>query len=98
MNIIKINGYNFEGPYDFVNTNFNEVPRVYAIVEQNKLIYVGITDNLKERMANHHKENCWRKNISTTNCLYVLRVDSENDRQIIERGIIDKYNPICNDK
>lgn len=98
MNTININGYNFEGPYDFANANFNEVARVYAIVDQNKLIYVGITDNLKERMANHHKEDCWRRNITTTNCLYALRVDNEKDRQIIEQSIINTYNPICNDK
>jgi len=48
MTNITIGGYSFEGPYDFANADFNEVARVYAIVDQNKLIYVGITDNLKK--------------------------------------------------
>lgn len=93
---ITIGEYSFEGPYDFVNANFNEVSVVYAVVDKNKLIYVGITDNLKERMSGHHKEDCWRRNISGTNCLYVLSISSERDREIIERRIIDRYNPVCN--
>ncbi len=94
---MNLNGYNFEGPYDFASDDFNEVAGIYAIVSQNKVVYVGITDNLKERMSGHHKEDCWRRNILATNCLYWLRESNEIRRQQIERGIIDNYEPVCND-
>ena len=97
MNTIKIKGYEFEGPHDFANANFNEVSVIYAIVEQNKLIYVGITNNLKERMSGHHKEDCWRRNISSTSTLYVLIENSEITRQRIEKEIRNSFDTPCNE-
>lgn len=94
---MNLNGYNFNGPYDFANDNFNEIAGIYVIISQNKLIYVGITNNLKERMSGHHKENCWRRNILTTNCLYWLGENNEKLRSQIEIDIINKYNPVCNE-
>ena len=59
------------------------------------LLYVGETDDLKVRMSNHHKQNCFGKN--NANCLCWLDESNENRRLSIESDICEKWNPKCND-
>ncbi|MCK5589247.1 MAG: GIY-YIG nuclease family protein [Candidatus Pacebacteria bacterium] len=97
MNNININGYKFEGPYDFDRNFDNTFSCIYAIVENNKLIYIGITSDINERFLDHHKEDCWRRNISHTNTLYILREGNESVRERIEQEIRDNFNTPCNE-
>lgn len=92
--------YTFEiYPY---NTIFNEVEAVYVVtrsfIRDQKIIYnviyVGQTDNLKERLTNHHKEYCF--NLNNANTICVLRVNLEDSRLLIESDLIEAYNPPCN--
>lgn len=93
-----INNLNFIGPY-YYDRNFNQTfACLYAIVIGNKLIYIGITDNINERMENHHKIECWKKYSSDTRVMYIYKEPSQLKRQIIERNIINFYNPPCNDR
>jgi hypothetical protein len=92
--------YTFEiYPY---GTPFNEVASVYVISRSylkvgtvfHSIIYVGQTDNLKERFLNHHKEYCFNLNAANSICVY--RSDSEASRLSIESDLIAAYNPPCN--
>ena len=49
--------FNNTTAYNFVGTNWNEVPGVYGIMNaKRQMIYVGQTDNFKRRMAEHQAD------------------------------------------
>jgi len=87
-----------------INTAFNAVAAVYAVTKavQNAkggrthtVIYIGQTDNLKERFANHHKADCFANH--GANCICTHRDDNEKSRLAKEADLIAAYNPPCND-
>lgn len=94
--------YTFEVyPY---NSQWNEVAAVYVVTKRTPKtggggshtnIYVGQTDNLKERHSGHHKEDCFKS--EGANCLSVLREDSEEKRLDIESDILEGGYWPCND-
>lgn len=96
----KTHNLSFEGQYYF-DRKFNATfPCIYLIVQNtpqtgSKIIYVGITDDINQRMENHHKMDCWRKYV-TSHSLYILRQNSNSERILIESLITQQYNPPCN--
>ncbi len=61
-----------------------------------EIIYVGKTEDLSTRFQNHHKADCISKNGANRIC--VRQVDTENERDSIEKDLIKNYNPVCNDQ
>ena len=86
-----------------LDTNFNEIPAVYVITNRHKsndkyshtFIYFGQTDNLKERLENHHKQNCF--DVHNANAICIHQESSEKKRLTIESDLIKAKNPPCND-
>jgi hypothetical protein len=85
------------------DSSWNEVAAVYLVTKRtikpdgvgsHAHIYVGPTDNLKERFASHHKENCFTTR--EANCGCVLQVSSEQARLAIEADILAGDNWPCN--
>lgn len=103
--IIKINYQNqmrslvFEGQYDFDLSFNNTFACIYAIVQVTKygrkIIYVGQTDDINQRISSHHKKNCWKRYVKS-NALYIFKENSQNTRLLIESLIVQQYNPPCN--
>ena len=94
MNIL---GYTFEGPYD-LNTNFNQIGAVYFISDsKNSTIDVGQTNNLRDRIANHERKNCWLRNTNNVVYIYALVQKNEDLRLSIESKIRNAYNFSCGD-
>lgn len=89
----------FEGQFNFDLSFTNTFACVYVIVQVTsygrKIIYVGQTDNINERLLNHHKKDCWRRYVKN-NSLYIYKENSLNSRLLIESLIIRQYNPPCN--
>jgi predicted GIY-YIG superfamily endonuclease len=94
--------YTFE-VYAF-DSSWGEVAVVYLVTKRTKKpdgggshahIYVGQTDNLKERFGSHHKADCFTSH--GANCLCVLQESSEERRLAIESDILDGGNWPCND-
>lgn len=92
----KLEAYNFD-------TSFNQVAAVYVVSRRYKntnggyshdVIYIGQTENLQERFANHHKTNCFRNN--NANAICVLQEGSEQVRLNIESDLVRNYKPPCN--
>ncbi|WP_114911531.1 GIY-YIG nuclease family protein [Acidibrevibacterium fodinaquatile] len=54
-------------------------------------IYFGQTENLYNRMINHHKAECFVKH--GANCISILAVDDEKRRLEIEGDLIKQYSP-----
>lgn len=90
---MEIQGYNFEGPYS-TSTNFNAVAGVYLITtSSNKIIDVGETDNLKERIPNHERRQCWENNDATS--LWFHHESNRENRLSKEKKIRLYYDPVC---
>lgn len=86
-----------------LNSTWNEVAAIYLVThaysEGSKImhnaIYVGQTDNLKQRFADHHKQPCF--NSKNANRLCVIRENNEAVRLVAENDLIRGIMPPCND-
>ncbi len=86
------------------NTTFKEVAAVYIVSYRHKkptegyihtFIYIGQTDNLKERFENHHQANCFKENKANVICTH--QEDDAKKRLEIESDLLKNYSSICND-
>ena len=84
-------------------TTFPNVSAVYIFVKQisnssgkysYKLLYIGESSELGERIKKHNKENCVEKNGYTHIC--ILPIEEEKHRLEIESDLIHKCNTPCN--
>jgi len=85
--------------YD-LNSQWNEVPVIYVVTRENSdkkhtVIYIGQTDNLKQRFSNHHKQLCFDNNNANRLCLIVEK--NENTRLDTESDLVQNYKTPCND-
>lgn len=84
---MNIAGYNFSGPY-LTNADFNQVGAVYVISDaKNIAIDVGQTDNLRDRIYNHERKNCWIQNANGAVYVYAFVENNEKNRLAIESVI-----------
>ncbi|OLE51127.1 MAG: hypothetical protein AUG51_24105 [Acidobacteria bacterium 13_1_20CM_3_53_8] len=95
----KISMFTNQQVYDLSNTVWNEVPAAYGIFNrQMQIIYIGQTDNLKRRMAEHQCNllHCMHRYGPT----YVLAevIYNEATRCARERELILAYRPPCNQR
>lgn len=89
--------------YDFsiypLDTNFKNLGGVYYISKRldkiHSHIYLGITEDLSSRFDNHHKQKCFDEN--GANCISIHLNESEEERELIEKDILCKYNFPCNE-
>lgn len=97
---LTLNGTNYvaEGPYGNEN-DLKEKSGVYIITTKNvsgthKVIDVGESENIKERISNHDREHCWNKNQNVglfASAIYC----NEPQRMKIESELRDIYTPVC---
>lgn len=75
----------YEGTYDASD----------RLVSVNKLIYIGESGNVRERISNHEKEKDWRKHVGTGNELLFsfAPVSPKEDRERCEAALIFKHKP-----
>lgn len=59
--MVKIQNYNFDGPYS-IDASFNEVAGVYVIYTNQNWLDVGETDSLKTRISTHERKPEWVRN------------------------------------
>ena len=82
-----------------LDTTFNEVGAVYIFTKQENRnyipLYIGQTDNLKQRISNHEKWPCVMEYGVDSIC--VLGESNELSRRYIEHDLLDTGNPPCND-
>ena len=97
---IGVGNHSFEGPYTNTSALQNR-PGVYAIhCYFNNAYYlmdIGESSNVKERVENHDRKDCWNRNCKgtlTVSVLYTLS-STEEGRRIIEKEIRNQYNPPC---
>lgn len=82
--------------YSF-NSNWNEVPVVYGILDIFKrVLYIGETNNLKRRMAEHQADAAHLMHRHSPMYVIVEIIYDEKTRCARERQLILEYNPPCN--
>jgi hypothetical protein len=93
--------------YDFevysIDTTFNAVGAVYIFTKRtvdpsgkgtHTFIYIGQTDSLADRIPQHEKWPCIKRNNS--NCICTHRDDSEQSRLKKEADLIAGHDTPCN--
>jgi hypothetical protein len=95
--IQKINmlGYEFSGPYS-INGDFNEVAGIYVITSDSAAqhkIDIGETENLKERIPNHERRDCWTRHNGIY--LWFHLENNEDSRLEKEKKLRDCFDPPC---
>lgn len=104
---MKVETLNFKGqtgttyPFDtyVLGTTFKPLGSLYCITKrsaqgQHTVLYVGQTQDLSERFADHHKEDAWKRQGATHISVHLdtgmaSRLKKETD-------IVRFYNPCCN--
>ena len=88
-----------------INANFNPVAAVYIFTKRtvdasgkgsHEFIYIGQTDSLADRIPNHDKRPCVRRN--GANCICVHRDNNERSRLNKETDLRAASNTLCNDE
>jgi len=84
-------------------SSFNKIGAVYFVTKRTKSqsgsfshtrIYVGETGNLSERMAQHHRKDCFDQH--GANCICVYPESDDMVRLAIEKDIMENYDLPCN--
>ena len=103
---IKIDGYwkdvnkagipNHSGVYFVYECTCNEEDK---IVKTHKLIYIGESDKVRDRIANHEKYNDFEKHVRPGNTLcYSTGPVSDTYRERVEAAYIYKHKPPENEE
>ncbi len=99
---IQVGDYNFEGP--FANTtSLRHAAGVYVILcaGQSKytVVDVGESADIRSRLENHDRKDCWTRNCSTQLFVAALYTSGFNEpqRRAIESGLRSQYRPACGD-
>ena len=77
--------------------NWNEVPGVYGIMNSRKqMIYIGETDNLKRRMAEHQADTKHKMHAYGPAWVSVDQITEQAARKVREQKLIAEYDPPAN--
>jgi len=97
---ISIGNYTFQGPFNSTNP-LEDRSGVYAIhcLREGKyhLIDIGESHEVKNRVENHDRISCWKRECSgrLVYSVYYTPNLQQSGRMKIEQEIRDKYNPPC---
>ena len=58
-------------------------------------IYVGQTQNLKERLAAHRSSPCIVRHGATHVCVYTTDMENDQYRRLVERDLLRRLKPAC---
>lgn len=98
--MVKIQGYDFEGPWQ-LGQEFNNVAGVYVLYTNQKWLDVGQTDALGDRLNgdNHERKPDWIRNAENYPIwIAFLKVPNEQTRLQIESQLRLTLQPCCGDR
>ncbi len=98
----NILGYSFEGPFQKDSGAIGNQPGVYVVYDNagTKVVDVGQSETLADRLSDHDREDCWKQNgwSSNEDNIYVYYVDSKADRDIVEQSTRTVFKPSCGER
>lgn len=82
-----------------IDTPFNDVSGNYIFAYESsphqwKPVYIGQTENLKDRLDDHEKEVCAKRNLATH--IHTHTNPNKDSRLAEETDLIRLWNPVCN--
>ena len=96
------NGYTFS-IYPF-GEECKDESGIYAFSKRTKndagnfdhtVLYIGMAKSFEKRLYDHHKEECATK--KGANCLCLMQVKNQQNRETIEKALIEFNKPACNE-
>lgn len=83
-----------------IGTVFKDEPGNYIYSKETeptkcRPIYIGQTSSLRDRLADHEREACARRNGATHIHVHTTP-GPETNRTLEETDLIEKWNPVCN--
>jgi hypothetical protein len=97
----KSNKYTFDGPYSSTQS-LEDRSGLYAIISarstNNYLVDVGESSEVKSRVENHDRKNCWNRNLNGGSLKYAVLYTPnlrQEGRRVIEDDIRDNYDLPC---
>jgi hypothetical protein len=97
---IRIGNYTFDGPFLSIDS-IEDRAGVYAVLckkdDKYTVVDVGESAEVKTRLANHDRKDCWEENCTGTlyYAVYYTPNLQQSERKEIEKEIRDQYNPPC---
>lgn len=95
---VNIKGHAFSGYYT-VTSSLPSAAGVYVILclrdSKHYVIDVGESEDIRDRVDNHDRKDCWKRNCSGTLEYAYLTESDEEKRKTIEKAIREHYNPPC---
>jgi predicted GIY-YIG superfamily endonuclease len=84
-----------------INTEFKDSPGNYIFAKETKPghwlpVYIGQTNSLKTRLADHEKEACAKRNGATH--IHAHTSGGEAERLSEEKDLITHWKPPCNEQ
>lgn len=97
---ITVSGHSFDGTYPSPDS-LDDESGVYAIHDNRNgkyhLIDVGESNEVKSRVSDHDRSDCWDRESTGTLTYSALYVD-EQERVKIGNEIRQQYNPPCGER
>ncbi|MCU7859297.1 MAG: hypothetical protein KZQ86_05580 [Candidatus Thiodiazotropha sp. (ex Lucinoma kastoroae)] len=99
---INIGNYNFYGPFASASGLQNQ-SGVYAILgrngdsEQWKVVDIGESARVQERVANHDRASCWNRK-GHSRIAAAAYYCAEPQRMNVERVLRSQFDPPCGDR
>lgn len=83
-----------------IGTSFKDCPGNYIFAKETspgswKPLYIGETENLRDRLSDHEKMPCITRNGGTHVHAHVSPSDTDV-RRVEESDLLDKWDPVCN--
>ncbi len=100
---ITVGNYSFDGPYTTTD-KLEDRSGVYAILckveDKYYLIDVGESSEVKTRIENHERRDCWTKNCrgTLTYSVYYTPNLQQPGRKLVEQELRKLYNPVCGER
>lgn len=97
---ISIEGITFQGPGPLKNI-FKNKSGVYVVLTRTlegryKILDVGESENIWERINSHERKTCWKRNAQFGGFIsFAVFYCDERSRMIIEKKIRNGYKPVC---
>jgi len=84
-----------------INSSFKEEGGNYIFAKETVPkkwipVYIGQTENLNERLENHEKETCAKRNGATH--IHAHINNDKNARLVEEKDLIIRWQPVCNEQ
>jgi hypothetical protein len=93
--------YEFEGTYSDTASLRNR-SGTYVILtttlDLRTILDVGESSDVKYRVENHERADCWRKHANGKPIQYAVRYAPDGDRQRIEQAVRQRHNPPCGER